>query len=141
MTSRVCVSRRRIKIIIHSWVNVYLSIFVTFAFLRNYMPSFFFSHWSNINFPYQEALLKAMSSAMHVWSLRRGGYNLAQADTATGMIFRPPLQWRPKVNFSKFRKQIFLFSFEPKHKQNYFLISALASKNGSNQKNECTLLY
>ena len=38
------------------------------------------------------------------------------------------------VNVSKFQKQIFLFSFEPKDERNYFLISALASKNGSNQK-------
>ena len=32
--------------------------------------------------------------------------------------------------------QIFLFSYEPKNKQNYSFISALASKNGSNQKNK-----
>ena len=37
--------------------------------------------------------------------------------------------------------QIFLFSFEPKNEQNHFLISALASKNGSNQKSEGILLY
>ena len=36
-----------------------------------------------------------------------------------------PIQ-RPKV--SKFQKQIFLFSFEPKNEQNYFMNSALASK-------------
>ena len=41
----------------------------------------------------------------------------------------------------KFWKQIFLFSFEPKNERHYFLISALASKNGSNQKNGGTLLY
>ena len=35
-------------------------------------------------------------------------------------------------------KQIFLFSLEPKYEQNYFLISALASKNGSNQKSDST---
>ena len=45
------------------------------------------------------------------------------------------------LKVSKFQKQIFLFSFEPKNEQNYFLISALASKNGSNKKNEGTLLY
>ena len=39
---------------------------------------------------------------------------------------------RPRV--SKFHKQIFLFSFEPKNEQNHFLISALASKNGLIQK-------
>ena len=39
------------------------------------------------------------------------------------------------LKVSKFQKQFFLFSFEPKNKRNYFLISALASKNGSNQKN------
>ena len=43
------------------------------------------------------------------------------------------------LKVSKFQKQIFLFSFEPKNERNYFLISALASKNGSNQKNEGTL--
>ena len=47
----------------------------------------------------------------------------------------------PQLRVSKFHKQIFLFSFEPKNERNYFLISALASKNGSNQKNEGTLLY
>ena len=40
----------------------------------------------------------------------------------------------------EFCKQIFLFSFEPKNERNVFLICALASKNGSNQKNEGTLL-
>ena len=44
------------------------------------------------------------------------------------------------LKVSKFRKQIFLFSFEPKNEQ-IFLISALASKNGPNQKSEGTLLY
>ena len=39
------------------------------------------------------------------------------------------------LNVSKFQKQIFLLSFEPKNEWNYFLISALASKNGLNQKN------
>ena len=37
------------------------------------------------------------------------------------------------------RKQIFLFSFEPKNEQNYFLISALASKKRWDQKNKGTL--
>ena len=32
------------------------------------------------------------------------------------------------LKVSKFQKQIFLFSFEPKNKRNYFLNSALASK-------------
>ena len=32
-----------------------------------------------------------------------------------------------------------MFSFEPKNERNYFLISALASKNESNQNNEGTL--
>ena len=45
----------------------------------------------------------------------------------------------PKV--SKFQKQIILFSFEPKNERNYFSISAPASKNESNQKNEGSLLY
>ena len=42
------------------------------------------------------------------------------------------------LKVSLFQKQIFLFSFEPKSEQNYFLISALASKNGPNQKIEGT---
>ena len=45
------------------------------------------------------------------------------------------------LKVSKFLKQIFLFSFEPKNEQNYFLNYTLASKNGSNQKNKGTLLY
>ena len=45
------------------------------------------------------------------------------------------------LKVSKFQKQIFLFLFKPKNERNYFLISALASKNGSNKKNEGTLLY
>ena len=40
------------------------------------------------------------------------------------------------LKVSKFQKQIFLFSLEPKNELNYFLISALASKNGMNQKHE-----
>ena len=43
-----------------------------------------------------------------------------------------------KLKVSLFWKQISLFSFEPKTEQNYFFISALASKKSSNQK---TLLY
>ena len=45
------------------------------------------------------------------------------------------------VKVSKFQKQIFLLSFEPKNELNNFLISALAFKNGLNLKNEGTLLY
>ena len=37
--------------------------------------------------------------------------------------------------------QLISKAFEPKNEPNYFFISALASKNGSNQKNEGTLLY
>ena len=50
-------------------------------------------------------------------------------------------QKRTLLKVSKFRKQIFMLSFELKNERNYFLISALASKNGSNQKSEGTLLY
>ena len=39
------------------------------------------------------------------------------------------------LKVSWFRKQIFLFSFEPKTQRYYFLIYALASKKSSNQKN------
>ena len=45
------------------------------------------------------------------------------------------------LKVSKFVKQIFLFSFEPKNDLNHSLISALASKNGLNKKNEGTLFY
>ena len=38
------------------------------------------------------------------------------------------------VKVSKFQKQIFLFSFEPKTEQNYLLISALRMKNESIKK-------
>ena len=44
------------------------------------------------------------------------------------------LSRKEQLKVSKFQKQIFLFSFEPKNEPNYLLISALASKNGSNQK-------
>ena len=44
-------------------------------------------------------------------------------------------EFQAAVKVSKFQKQIFLFSFEPKNERNCFFISALASKNGSNQKN------
>ena len=39
------------------------------------------------------------------------------------------------------RKQISLFSFDPKTEQKYFLISALASKKRSDQKNKGTLYH
>ena len=45
------------------------------------------------------------------------------------------------LKVSLFRKQIFLFSFEPKTERNYSLISALASKKRSDQKNKHTLYY
>ena len=38
------------------------------------------------------------------------------------------------LKVSQFRKQISLFSFEPKNERNYFLISALKIENRSNQK-------
>ena len=38
------------------------------------------------------------------------------------------------LKVSKFQKQIFLFSFEPKTQRNYLLISALASKKKLDQK-------
>ena len=38
------------------------------------------------------------------------------------------------IEISKSQKQILKFSFEPKNKQKYFCISALASKKRSNQK-------
>ena len=45
------------------------------------------------------------------------------------------------LKVSKFRKQIFLFSFERKNERNYFLNSALASKMSQIKKNEGTLSY
>ena len=46
------------------------------------------------------------------------------------------------LKVSKFQKQIFLVSFIcPQNEQNYFLISALASKMGQIKKNTGTLLY
>ena len=42
------------------------------------------------------------------------------------------------LKVSKFQKQIFLFSFEPKNERNYFLNSVLVSKMS---QNEGTLLY
>ena len=44
------------------------------------------------------------------------------------LIYRGTMQ---SLKVSKFHKQIFLFSFDPKNERNYFLISVLASKNGS----------
>ena len=41
---------------------------------------------------------------------------------------------RFQLKVSKFQKQIFLFSFEPKNER-LFLISALRIQNGSNKKN------
>ena len=38
------------------------------------------------------------------------------------------------LKVSKFQKQIFLFSFEPKNQRNYFLHSALASKKSRIKK-------
>ena len=38
------------------------------------------------------------------------------------------------LKVSKFQKQIFLFSFEPKNERNYFLNSTLASKMGQIKK-------
>ena len=58
-----------------------------------------------------------------------------------GTVLALGLQSRNWLKFSLFRKQILLFSFEPKTELNYFLISALASTNGWNHKNEGTLLH
>ena len=44
-----------------------------------------------------------------------------------------------RLKVSKFQKQIFLFPFEPKNKQNY--ISALDSKMSQIKKKEGTLFY
>ena len=44
------------------------------------------------------------------------------------------------LKVSKFRKQILLFSFEPKNEGNFF-ISVLSSKTGQIKENEGTLSY
>ena len=44
------------------------------------------------------------------------------------------------LKVSKFQKQFFMFSFEPKNKRNYSLNSALAPKMSHIKKNEGTLL-
>ena len=49
--------------------------------------------------------------------------------------------WSVNLKVSKFQKQIFLFSFEPKKERNYFLISALVSKKWVESKNEGFLSY
>ena len=46
-----------------------------------------------------------------------------------------------EVKVSKFQKQIFLFSLEPINEQNDLSIPTLASKDGSNQTDEGSLLY
>ena len=45
------------------------------------------------------------------------------------------------LKVSQFQKQILLFSFKPKNERNYYLISALAPKNGSNKKEMKALYY
>ena len=45
------------------------------------------------------------------------------------------------IKVLKFQKQIFLFSFEPKNEQNYFVNSALASIMSQTKKNEGTSLF
>ena len=50
-------------------------------------------------------------------------------------------QYLCKLMVSKFQKQIFLFSFEPKNERNYFLNSALRIQNRSYQRlNESIML-
>ena len=52
-----------------------------------------------------------------------------------------PVKKKDAAKVNKFQKQIFLFSFEAKNEQNYFLIFALDSKSWLNQKNGGSLLY
>ena len=54
------------------------------------------------------------------WTLGQVFYSSEVLETILIMIFL--------LKVSKFHKQIFLFSFEPKNEQNHFLNSALASK-------------
>ena len=44
------------------------------------------------------------------------------------------------LKFGKFRKLIFLFSFEPENERNYFLISVLRISNGANKKIKASLI-
>jgi hypothetical protein len=50
------------------------------------------------------------------------------------VVFQNFVKQFKELMVSKFQKQIFLFSFEPKFKQNYFLISPLGSKMGQIKK-------
>ena len=65
--------------------------------------------------------------------------NPALAEFRLKPQYTSALQCTLKV--SKSRKQILKFSFEPKNKQKYFCIYALASKKRLNQKNKGTLDY
>ena len=53
----------------------------------------------------------------------------------------PPNIFLIYLKVSTFQKQIFLISFEPKNKRNYFLNSVLASKMSQINKKEGILLY
>ena len=70
-------------------------------------------------------------------SLEFIGTSIIQGTTKEGSLVKlEKLRNIDCLKVIKFWKQIFLFSFEPKNEGNCFLISALASKNGLNQKNE-----
>ena len=69
------------------------------------------------------------------WSVQCALYKQAVYISLTSVL---ELELAELIKVSKFQKQIFLFSFEPKTQRNYFLLFALVSKKCSNQK---TLLY
>ena len=75
-----------------------------------------------------------MKSGVNFWVIESGLVNMVasefkflacEASEVTSVFTISMADW---LKVSKFHKQIFLFSFEPKSEQNCFLISALASK-------------
>ena len=71
-------------------------------------------------------------------AFRSGPENVMEIAISAQRILKVPTYF-PVLKVSKFQKQILLFSFQPKNERNYFLIFALVSENGLNQKNEGSL--
>ena len=111
----------------------FLATFLT-IFLTNFSLSFQWGHvLVNVNH-----LLTVINSAFNFliyWSFCCGKRRRRRSRRQREMLGLKT----ESLKVSKFQKQIFLFSFEPKIKRNYFLISGLASKNGPNQRNEGSL--
>ena len=88
-----------------------------------------------------EAASKTIAKNVLTPPLRTAGPTFCSAIIDRWLLEPEFLQKMLLLKVSKFQKQIFFFPFEPKNEWNYFLISALASINGRNQKNEGSLLY